>query len=204
MPRILASSLAEHNDQAWAALTSALERLLAERSFDEITMASVASAAGMARNTLYNYAPDKASLVSAVTKRASAELLSEVTALAGGEGEPLERLEAITRAILRWFVADEHRHVVAAGLFAEPASSKSDEAGEPLHALEGRVVELIQAGIAEGKLRAPSDLLFCVQLLSAVMERAVHRVVRAPQDLPMVCDEALRLVRASVGPDPRA
>ena len=36
------------------------------------------------------------------------------------------------------------------------------------------------------------------------MERAVHRVVRAPQDLPMVCDEALRLVRASVGPDPRA
>ena len=110
MPRILASSLAEHNDQAWAALTFALERLLAERSFDEITMASVASAAGMARNTLYNYAPDKASLVSAVTKRASAELLSEVTALAGGEGEPLERLEAITRAILRWFVADEHRH----------------------------------------------------------------------------------------------
>ena len=198
MPKILAASLAEHNDQAWAALTEALETLLATRSHEEITMASVAAAAGMARNTLYNYAPDKPSLIAAVTERASAELLARVTAIADGEGSPLQRLETITAAILGWFVAEEHRHVVASGLFADAPASTVEEASAPLRALERHVVELIEAGIADGRLRALPDVRFTVELLSAIMERAVHRVVRDPQERAMVCEETLRIVRACV------
>lgn len=202
MPKILTSSLAQHNDQAWAALTNALERLLTDTSYDAVTMARVAKAAGMARNTLYNYAADKPSLVAAVTERATGGLLQRIANVAEGPGRPGKRLETITISIIAWFVDDEHRHVVASGLFANPSSSTLDRTTAPLRAIEGLVAQLIEEGVACGDLRSLPNPALTQDLFRSVMEWAVRSVVQRPSDLGIVTEETLRVVRACLGAGP--
>ncbi len=68
MPRIRGASIGEHHEMVWAGLSAAMRELLLERDYDSITMGHIATAAGLARNTLYNYAAD--------TKALTVELLS--------------------------------------------------------------------------------------------------------------------------------
>ena len=71
MPRIREASISEHHETVWADLAEAMRQLLLERDYDTLTMGHIAARAGLARNTLYNYARDKSALVAALTERAA-------------------------------------------------------------------------------------------------------------------------------------
>ena len=71
VPRIRGASIEEHHEMVWADLAEAMRELLLERDYESITMGHIAAKAGLARNTLYNYAADKSALVLALTRRAT-------------------------------------------------------------------------------------------------------------------------------------
>ena len=63
MPRILADSLAEHRTLVRTRILDAFGAELHENGYAALTLAHVASRAGIARNTIYNYAADKNDLM---------------------------------------------------------------------------------------------------------------------------------------------
>lgn len=81
MPRIRGTSIEEHHEMVWADLASAMRELLLERDYDAINMGHIAARAGLARNTLYNYARDKGTLVLALTERASRPAVERVAGI---------------------------------------------------------------------------------------------------------------------------
>jgi len=81
VPRIRGASIGEHHELVWADLAEALRQLLVEHDYESITMGHIAARAGLARNTLYNYASDKSALVLALTERASRPTVERVTAI---------------------------------------------------------------------------------------------------------------------------
>ncbi|NEB78649.1 helix-turn-helix transcriptional regulator, partial [Streptomyces sp. SID14478] len=81
MPRIRGASIEEHHEMVWADLAEAMRQLLRERDYDSINMGHIATRAGLARNTLYNYARDKGTLVLALTQRAGRPAVARVAAI---------------------------------------------------------------------------------------------------------------------------
>src|SRR3954471_24324871 len=101
MPRTRGASIEEHHELVWADLAEALRQLLLERDYDSITMGHIAARAGLARNTLYNYARDKVPRFVPLTERGSRPMLDRVTTIAGRTTEPAtDRLTDIIEAVL--------------------------------------------------------------------------------------------------------
>ena len=63
MPKILGNSLAEHRTRTRDALFTALGQLLAQRTFERITLSDVAAQAGVGRTAVYNHFADKEDLL---------------------------------------------------------------------------------------------------------------------------------------------
>lgn len=78
MPRISADNLAEHRLRQHDALLSSFHRLISERGYGAVTLADVATGAGVSRTTVYNYFPDKEALLLALLDRDVQALVDRV------------------------------------------------------------------------------------------------------------------------------
>src|SRR6478735_10106431 len=63
VPRISGDSLQEHREQLQRRVFEAFAELMAERSFDAISMAAIAERAEVGRTSIYHHFPDKDSAV---------------------------------------------------------------------------------------------------------------------------------------------
>jgi AcrR family transcriptional regulator len=126
VPRIAASSVAEHVAQQEQAVFEAAIGLFVERGYHEVSLADVAAAVGLKRNSLYRYFPDKAHIV---VRWFRAELPEQVARseemLAAGPDSPpaIERLHQWVEAQLAYARRPEHRLLE---LFGEIASRLDD------------------------------------------------------------------------------
>ena len=201
MPRIRAENLADHHDLAWRGLIDGLERLLATKPYEEISLAEVAAAAGMARNTVYNYARDKATLLAQAAARTGEDLLREVAGIAAGPGAASEKLTAIIRAMMAWFSSDAHRHLMLQSfLYRDAPVSPPEAAGARLAQIARHVAKVVNEGAAAGEFRRPEDVDLTVQLMSAVMHPALQRVAHRPDQRADVEREVVVLLLGSLAP----
>src|SRR5690625_4258609 len=92
MPKIEAGSLSEHRAQVRARLFSALSRLMHDRGFEAITMADIASEAGMGRTAVYNHFADKEMLLLAFVNEETQRYVAELKAALEGITDPVEQL----------------------------------------------------------------------------------------------------------------
>lgn len=89
---------AQHRREA----RQAAERLLAQKSFQDITVQEIAREAEFSVGYLYKLFPGKEDIFLAVIRRRHEQLLELVEAHIGAEGDPLERLERVVRAVFTW------------------------------------------------------------------------------------------------------
>ncbi len=105
------------------AILDAAEEVFGQSGYGATKMSAIASAAGVAIGTLYNYFDSKEAVFSALLERAQAEMLERISA-AGPKALGLARVEAIVRETL---VAVEERgrlfavQIEAVGAAAEGA-----------------------------------------------------------------------------------
>lgn len=100
MPKIIGDSLADHRARTRRKLFEALGQLLAEQSFDTITMSQIAARAEVGRTAVYNHFEDKEVLLLAYMSDATTEFASVLRDAIENEPDPLKRLRLYVRAHL--------------------------------------------------------------------------------------------------------
>ncbi|GLY49810.1 TetR/AcrR family transcriptional regulator [Lentzea sp. NBRC 102530] len=201
MPRIRAATIEEHHEMVWADLTEAMRHLLLERDYDSINMGHIAARAGLARNTLYNYAQDKRSLVLELARRASRPLVELVTTIAARSSDSAaNRLTGIVEEILT-----ASTNPAMGLMFLPNATSLVAEFQEgpenPFTTIEAQVETVVCDGVTRGEFRAVEDVRLVVELLSGAMTAAGSRVSRDPSSLAATVRAAQHIVLASLTPD---
>jgi AcrR family transcriptional regulator len=202
MPKIRAENLEKHNEAVWLALTDALERLLAAKPYEAISFADIAAAAGLARNTIYNYAKDKPTLIARVAAVSSQALLDEITVLAARDAPPPQRLSDMLRAIVTWFGAADHRHLVLRTLFEPIATSVPPIAAAPLLHINTPVCKVVADGIASGDFKPVADVALTVELMAGVVHPAAIRVAHAPDQVDAMVREVILYAFGRLGCTP--
>jgi AcrR family transcriptional regulator len=200
MPRIRGASIEEHHEMVWTDLAEALRELLAERDYDTITMGHIATRAGLARNTLYNYGREKTALVVALTERAGRPTTVRVTEIAARMDEPAaQRLREIIDVVLVAFT-DRLLQLIfrPGGALPDVAAPKGPDS--PFHAVVVELEKVVRDGIAGGEFREVDDVALTVELLSGVMRSAAERIGRDPDTLAATTQAATKIVLGALTP----
>lgn len=186
----------------WADLAEAMRRLLLERDYDSITMGHIAARAGLARNTLYNYAGDKSALVLALTRRASRPVVERVAAIAARSSDPAaERMREIIEAFLEASTDQAMQLMFRPGsgpLVAEVPKGLDS----PFHAIVVEVRNVVREGIARGEFRAVGDVHLAVELLSGVMRAGAEHIGRDPAAFAATVRAVREIILASLARRP--
>lgn len=135
------------------AIVSSVNRLLAEKGFDLMTVDEVAADVGIAKASLYKHFPSKEALAAAAMVRVLRRALDVVeTQAVRPEAGPLAKLEAVTRWALEVQLAGEmptlpsQNSTLRAELLATPAY------GDLLMTVSDRLGEWIVQAQADGEL----------------------------------------------------
>ncbi len=202
MPRIRGASISEHHELVWADLAAAMRQLLLEGDYDSMTMGHVAARAGLARNTLYNYAADKGALVRALTEQVGRPAVERVTAIAARSGDPAAaRMREIVEVVLEAFTDPVLQLMFRPG--AGPPVDEPKGPDSPFHAVVAEVENVVRDGVARGEFRDVGDVPLTVELLSGVMRAGAERVGRDPAALAATVRAAQEIVLASLTTRPR-
>ncbi|MPY60937.1 TetR/AcrR family transcriptional regulator [Streptomyces spongiae] len=197
MPRIRAASVAEHRDQTMTRLLDAFEAALEEEGFAEITLAGVAERAGIARNTVYNYAKDKQALLVAAVRRAMLAVLADLDAQTDVAVSAEEQLLAVIDRLLADFSGGAPRLLVLQALQGSLLAGPG-EAEVPR--LDSRIEDIVRRGIETGEFRPSSDVALTVAMMAGAAEAAVRALSRGDRSLAHITREVktvlLRAVRA--------
>jgi AcrR family transcriptional regulator len=180
MPRIRGASIEEHHEMVWADLAEAMRQLVLERDYDTITMGHIAARAGLARNTLYNYAPDKTALVLALTRRAGRPAVERVATIAARSDDPAaERIREIVEVVLEVSM-DRSMQLMFRPGSGRPVTEMPKGPDGPLHEIVLEVENVVRAGVERGEFRNVGDVGLVVELLSGVMRSGAERIGRDP------------------------
>jgi len=202
MPRIRGASIEEHHEMVWADLAEATRELLLERDYDSITMGHIAARAGLARNTLYNYARDKKTLVLALAWRASRPMAERVAAIAARSADPAaQRMREIIEAVLETST-DQSMQL----MFRPGSGSLVDELPKgpdsPFHAVVAEIEDVVRDGVARGEFRDVGDVHLTVELLSGAMRAGAERIGRDPDSFTATVRTARAVVLAALSRSP--
>jgi len=97
VPKISASSVEEHREQVQRRVFEAFAALMAEHSFDAITMAKLAAAADIGRTAIYHHFADKDAVVVAFASHETSRYIEGLRADLADVEDPVERLTIYIR-----------------------------------------------------------------------------------------------------------
>jgi AcrR family transcriptional regulator len=100
VPKLWDSTVEQHRHTVHAAILDATAALIAERGL-AVNMSQIAAQVGIGRATLYKYFPDVQAIVAAWHERQVTTHLDQLTAVAGGSGDPGERLYTVLATYLQ-------------------------------------------------------------------------------------------------------
>jgi len=149
-------------EQRRSDIVDAAERVFFRKGWRESTMDDVAADAELAKATLYLYFKNKEDLYCAILLRGSRVLHDLFADAVAGAESGVEKVEAIGRAYVRFFT--EHRDYFDATLYFEargvdphPDSAYATECEQVGRDIMALVAAALQAGIADGTVRADID-----------------------------------------------
>lgn len=155
MPKISADNLDEHRSQVQQRIFEAFAGLMAEHSFEAITMAQIASRAGLGRTAIYHHFPDREAVVVAFASHETNQYLERLRAALEGAGGPVEQAREYVRHHLH---TGEQFHV---GLGAKLGGRLSRESmlaiRDHVVAVEDVLRTVLRAGVATGDFRVTDE-----------------------------------------------
>lgn len=97
MPKISAASVEEHREHVQRRIFEAIAALMVDHSFDAITMAQLAAAAGIGRTAIYHHFADKEAVVVSFASHETSRYIDGLRANLADVDDPVERLTIYIR-----------------------------------------------------------------------------------------------------------
>lgn len=178
MPRITADTVTEHVARQEQAVFDAAIALFVERGYAAVTLADIAAKVGLARNSLYRYFPDKASILLRWYRAEMPVQTTRSVALLAGDEPPATR-------ILRWTYAQidyarEPEHILLAAL-GQTATLLPPEALAELGQSHQQLMAPFRAALAEAGLTG-AELEAAAELIWALVVAQAERELRIGDD----------------------
>jgi len=166
VPKILGSSLAEHREQVRGKLFAALSELMEANGFDAVSMADIASRAGVGRTSVYNHFPDKEAVLLAFIEH---ETEAYVRALRSSL-EHVDRTEEQLRVYVREQINLKSVYHLAPGPDLRTVVSRETQMRlrEHVHQVTELLSGILTAGIAAGDL-PDQDVSAVVPLINSCL-----------------------------------
>ncbi|RJQ54169.1 MAG: TetR/AcrR family transcriptional regulator [Actinobacteria bacterium] len=182
MPKLWDETIEAHRREVRGAILDAAAALVAKHGLLSVTMSKIAEETGIGRATLYKYFPDVESILLAWHERHVTSHLGQLTALAEGTGDVLERLARVLEAyaLILYGVAKAH------GIDLSVFLHRGEHVGRAQERLKEVVATLLTEAAEIGRVRddvEPEELsAYCLHALSAAdslpSKAAVHRLVQ--------------------------
>ena len=195
MPKILGESLEAHRREVRSRVFDVLRAQLYERGFDAITLAGVASAAGVGRTALYNHFPDKESLLVAFVEDEAAQYVTRLTDAVEAQADPVDQLATFVRLQLR-VLAEYHMPpgTALASALAPAAYRRISAHADPI---TDRLRAILAGGVDLGRWPAEDPDVLIPMITAALGNRTL---VDGPAgQLEDVVEAAVRFVLRAVG-----
>ena len=146
-------------------------RLMLEHGYNNTSIESVASAAGVAKRTLYSRFPEKRDLFAAVVGRRRERLLGPLVAISAGAGTVEDKLEQIGNYMLAWGQKADTiamRRLIAAevGRFPELSLTNHNNSRAQITAL---ISEVLQQAVADRILDIADPQFAAMQFLQMAL-----------------------------------
>ena len=158
-----------------AAILRASESVFAEKGFHDARMEEIASRAGVAVGTLYNYFEDRRHLLGALLDESGAALEKDLAQTLSGKRPFHARLEAFLHVAVQHL--DEHWQVFAIQIEDELAPGRGGSGASQHRPMMREVYlasrKLVALGVKQGALRRDGEELF-----PSLLGGAVHAMFR--------------------------
>jgi len=189
VPRIDATTVAEHHQRRRRALLDAGMALLAQTGVDGVTPAAVGAAAGLARSSVYQYFDSSAALLAALVEDAFPRSIARLRRALEGAATPQERIETYLSASLS-LAADASYTALHTLARADVPAPCRDRLAELHGQLYAPLVEAVRELV-------PIDPELVTRLLLGLLGAAVQEV-RAGAPAAVVESRMLDLVRSGL------
>ncbi len=182
-------------NQARRRIHAAAMKLFAERGVTKVTISELASAAGMARGTIYSHVPDVDSLFEDVAAQLAREMIERVVAGFAGLADPPQRLAIGVRQYIR----RAHEEPLWGRFMSRFGMSTA--LTQALHGTDP--IADFEAGIASGRYRvAPDQLPAMVGLLAGATLAAMLPVLDGRSTWRDMGSDTAELLLRALGLDP--
>ena len=148
MPRIDAANLPEHRRKVHERVFAAFSDLMAERSYDSISMAQLAERAGLGRTAIYHHFHDKEAVVIAFATHETARYLDSLEERLATSTDPVEQLRIYIHNHLD--LGDGFHMGLGPQLYGVLPESSRTEIREHVVAIEEVLRAILRAGQASG------------------------------------------------------
>jgi AcrR family transcriptional regulator len=172
-------------------LHAAIE-LMAERGIAGITMSAVASAANVARQTLYNHYGDVESIIYAATASHQEQSFEQLQAILETIDSPSGRLEHLVRHSASLAT---HGHPPIRGAFSGEIQQLIERHNA---AMLGVVADALRDGVEQERFRPDLDIEHDAVLVLRAIEAVGELVATEPEALSTLVATTVRSVRAMV------
>ncbi|SDB91400.1 transcriptional regulator, TetR family [Sanguibacter gelidistatuariae] len=196
MPKIIGGSLHEHREQTRQRLFTALSALMAERGFDAISFADIASAAGVGRTAVYNHFSDKEALLMGFITFETERYVETLKRSLEGVEDPLQQLRTYVRAQARL----KRVFHLAPGPDLRTVLSRGTQQRLREHAvvIEEILRDILTAGIARGEF-PNQDIPTSVALVNACLSGRQLPEEQTARDAAITATEAFVLRAVGAG-----
>jgi AcrR family transcriptional regulator len=189
VPKIRGASLAEHRSLVWSDLLDVFESMLEECGYDLVQLPDVASRAGIARNTIYNYVSDKSGLLEAAARRSADEMREIIERAANEQDTATQRLDAIIRTIVSSFARPTRSILLLRAHSAAVAGADRPAGMAPFVDLLNRIEDIVSHGINTGEFAPVADLTATVEFMTGATTVAVDHATRRPEDAAAIAGQ---------------
>lgn len=190
MPRIEAATLAAHKEAVWKRLRDSFLAAMAEEGYGALSLASVARRAGIARNSIYYYAPTKDALLAAVVRAETEPFVTRLIQEAAGVADPEARLALVVQRQMAAFAPDAlgiQSIRILGDVLPQEVQGELAAAFAPLGDFIGK---LVAQGIAAGTFRPVASVERVVEMMVGIVV-AARRLIALGTPSEVVAAEAL-------------
>lgn len=192
MPRISASSVADHVAQQEAAVFDAAIRLFATRGYRNVSLGDIAAEVGLARNSLYRYFPDKAHILLRWYRAELPVQAERAAAVLTGPAAPAERLAAWVDDQLDYAARPEHALVAS---LAEVLPDLDDTTRAELADSHRHLLAPLDTALRDAGVKRSDDRAIVAELIGGLVMAAAQHEQRAGGPSRKVRRQVLAAVR---------